>query len=310
MKVLVTGGAGYVGTILIPQLLRKGYKVRVLDNLLFGGDQLLPFVRNPNFEFQKGDIRNLQAVKTAVKSMDAVIHLAALVGYSVCRSHPKLAKETNIDGTRNIIKATHKQQLIVFASTGSNYGKVDGVCTEETPLNPLSIYGKTKTLAEKMLLERSTTIAYRYATAFGSSPRLRLDLMINDFTYKAFTQQYLVVYEKHFKRTFIHVSDMGRSLVFALENQNAMKGEVYNVGSDDMNYSKVEVCEIIKKNIPVYVHYAEVGEDADKRDYVVSYKKINQLGFKTAIEVEVGIKELIRTFPMLDTKAPYTNINI
>lgn len=310
MKVLVTGGAGYVGTTLIPQLLEKGYKVRVFDNLLFGGDQLLHFIRHPNFEFQKGDIRNLKDVKTAVKSMDAIIHLAALVGYPVCRSHPKLARETNVDGTRNVIKATHKQQLIVFASTGSNYGTVEGVCTEETPLNPLSIYGKTKTQAEKMLLERSATIAYRYATAFGASSRLRLDLLINDFAYKAFTEQYLVVYEKNFKRTFIHVSDMGRSLVFALENQNAMKGGVYNVGSDNMNYSKEEVCNIIKNNIPVYIHYADVGEDADKRDYVVSYKKINQLGFKTTITVEEGIKELIRAIPMLDTKAPYTNINI
>lgn len=310
MKVLVTGGAGYVGTSLIPKLLEKGYKVRVFDSLLFGGDQLLPFIRNPNFEFQKGDIRRLQDVKTAVKGMDTIIHLAALVGYPICRSHPKLARETNVDGIRNIIKAAHKQQLIVFASTGSNYGKVDGVCTEDTPLNPLSIYGKTKTLAEKMLLEKSTTIVYRYATAFGASPRLRLDLLINDFTYKAFMEQYLVVYEKHFKRTFIHVFDMGRSLVFALENQKAMKGEVYNVGSDQMNYSKDEICQIIKKNIPVYIHYAEVGEDADKRDYLVSYKKINQLGFKTTITVEEGIKELIRSFIMINTKAPYTNINI
>lgn len=310
MKVLVTGGAGYVGTSLLPQLLEKGYKVRVFDKLLFGGDQLLPFIKNPNFEFQKGDIRDPQAVKNAVKGMDTVIHLAALVGYPVCRSHPILAKETNVDGTRNVIKATSKQQLIIFASTGSNYGKVDGVCTEETPLNPLSIYGETKTSAEKMLLEESTTIVHRYATAFGASPRLRLDLLINDFTYKAFTEQYLVVYEKNFKRTFIHVSDMGRSLVFALENQNTMKSQVYNVGSDDLNYSKEEICEVIKKNIPVYVHYAEVGEDADKRDYVVSYRKINQLGFKTTVEVEDGIKELIRIFPMLDTKAPYTNINV
>jgi len=308
MKILVTGGAGYVGTSLIPQLLEKGYKVSILDNLMYGGDQLLPFFRNPNFEFQKGDVRNLEYVKKAVKGIDVIIHLAAIVGYPACRKDPTLAKEVNVDGTKNIISATSNNQLILYGSTGSNYGAVTEICTEETPLNPLSLYGHTKTLAEKMLLEERLTIAYRFATAFGVSPRLRLDLLINDFTYKALTEGYLVVYEKHFMRTFIHVRDMGRAFLFAIENSGKMKNMVFNIGSKDMNYSKENVCELIKKHTDVYVHYADVGEDKDKRNYIVSYKKINNLGYNTTINIDEGIDELIRAFQVVQIKNKYSNV--
>jgi len=308
MNVLVTGGSGYVGSSLIPLLLEKGYKVKVLDNLMYGGDHLLPFFRFSNFEFYRGDIRNKEDVRNCVKDADVIIHLAAIVGYPACRKNPKLAKEVNVDGTKNIIEETSSDQLIIYASTGSNYGSVDDVCTEETPLNPLSLYGQTKTLAESLLLERRTTIAYRFATGFGVSPRLRLDLLVNEFTYKAVTEGYLVVYEKHFKRTFIHVRDMGRAFLFGIENADRMKGEVYNVGSEELNYSKEEVCEIIKKHINVYVHYADIGEDEDKRNYFVSYEKIRKLGYNTTVSIDEGIKELIKAFSVVKIYNKYRNV--
>ena len=308
MKILITGGAGFVGTPLIPQLLDEGHKVRVMDNLAFGGEQLLPFFKNRNFEFQKGDIRNLDDVKSGVKGQDAIIHLAAIVGYPACRKEPRLAKEVNVGGTKNLVSATSNDQLILFASTGSNYGEVEGICTEETPLNPPSLYGQTKTTAENLLLDKRNVIVYRFATAFGVSPRFRLDLLINDFTYKAYSEGYLVVYEKHFKRTFIHVYDMGRAFVFGLNNAGKMTNNVYNLGSETMNYSKEEMCDILKKKVNLYVHYAEVGADVDKRDYIVSYKKINSLGYNTTITIEEGIDELLLAFEVIDMKNQYSNV--
>lgn len=308
LKVLITGGAGYVGTSLIPQLLNKNYSVKVFDNLTFGGDALLPFFRHQNFEFELGDVRNEYELAQAAKGSDIIIHLAAIVGYPACRKNPGVAEEVNVRGTRILSKILSKNQLVLFGSTGSNYGTVEDVCTEETPLTPLSLYGQTKTLAEKILLENNTTIAYRFATAFGISPRLRLDLLINDFTYKAIKEGYLVVYEKHFLRTFIHVSDMGRSFLFGIENYMKMKNNVFNVGSDEMNYSKEQICNFIAKKTSAYVHYAEVGEDADKRNYSVSYKKLNSLGFTTNIGVEDGIDELVKALRAINYKTPYTNV--
>lgn len=308
MKVLVTGGAGYVGTSLIPQLLEAGHHVRVFDSLTFGGDQLLPFFRYPNFEFIKGDIRNRSEVADAVRGQDAIIHLAAIVGYPACRKDPLLAEEVNVRGTMVLASAISPHQLVMIGSTGSNYGAVEDICTEESPLNPLSLYGQTKTIAEKHLLENCSAVAFRFATAFGISPRLQLDLLVNDFTYKAVTQQYLVVYEAHFMRTFIHVRDMGRAFLFALDNADRMRGQVYNIGSDHMNFSKRDVCELIQKQVKCYVHYAEIGTDADKRDYVVSYEKIKKLGFGTEATLEEGIFELCRGFAVLSFKAPYSNV--
>jgi len=307
-KVLITGGAGYVGTTLIPQLLEKEYDVTVFDNLMFGGDYILPFFRHTNFHFIEGDIRDENALWDACKHADVIIHLAAIVGFPACRTEPELAKAVNVDGTRNLVKVTSNNQLVIYASTGSNYGAVEDVCTEETPLNPLSLYGQTKTLAEKMLIEERNTIGWRFATAFGISPRMRLDLLINDFTYKALTQGYLVVYESHFMRTFIHVHDMGRVFLFGIENQDKMVKNIYNVGSEKMNYSKKDICEIIKKDTGTYVHYADIGEDQDKRNYVVSYKKINSLGYDTTIDVETGVNELVKALKVIKFKTPYSNV--
>ncbi|HMB01789.1 MAG TPA: NAD(P)-dependent oxidoreductase [Spirochaetota bacterium] len=308
MKILVTGGAGYVGTTLVPQLLAEGYQVKVFDNLMHGGDYILPFFRYPGFSFIQGDVRDAKALQDACRDADTVIHLAAIVGFPACRKDPELAKGVNVDGTRNLIKATSRSQHIFYASTGSNYGAVEDICTEETPLNPLSLYGQTKTMAEKMLLEERSATGYRFATAFGVSPRMRLDLLINDFTYKAITQGYLVVYESHFMRTFIHVHDMGRAFVFGLQNGDQVKGNIYNIGSEKMNYSKRKVCELIKEATGFYVHYADIGEDQDKRDYVVSYDKVNKLGYDTTVSVEEGIKELAHALRAIHFKTPYANV--
>ena len=308
MNVLITGGAGYVGTALIPQLLAQGYKVTVFDSLLFGGDPILPFFRDSNFSFVRGDIRDKSALEEVVKKNDVIIHLAAIVGYPACRKDPTLATSVNVDGTQNLIDVSSNNQLIIYGSTGSNYGAVEDVCTEETPLNPLSLYGVTKTLAEKMIMENRNAIAWRFATAFGVSPRLRLDLLINDFTFKAVKEGYLVVYEKHFMRTFIHVHDMGRAFLFGIANQDNMVGNVFNVGSEKMNFSKEQICELIRQQTNAYVHYADVGEDADKRNYVVSYKKLNDLGYDTTITVEDGIAELAKVCRAIEFRNPYSNV--
>ena len=309
MRILVTGGAGYIGCILVPLLLKNGYQVRVLDNLMYNGIGLLPHFRNPRFDFVKGDVRDSQIVRDAMRGCDVVIHLAAIVGFPACRKQPDLAQTVNVDGTKVVAEAAGRERLILFASTGSNYGALeDEVCTEETPLNPLSLYGKTKTAAEQYLLENCNTIAYRFATAFGLSPRVRLDLLINDFVYAAVKVRHLVVYERHFMRSFIHVYDIARSYLFAIDNADRMQGQVYNVGSESMNYSKKQVCEMIRQKVDFYLHYADIGEDADKRNYVVSYKKISSLGYRTTITLEEGIDELVRAVQVLDVKSPYSNV--
>ena len=296
-NILVTGGAGYIGTSLVPKLLDLGHEVTVFDNLMVGGNQLLPFFKYDNFKFIRGDIRKIDELKEVVKDKDVIIHLAALVGFPVCRLNPQLAREINVDGTVNLIDSC----------TGSNYGAVTDICTEETPLHPLSLYGETKTKAEKLLMERGNTIAYRFATAFGVSPRFRLDLLINDFSYKCIKDGYLVVYEKNYMRTFIHVSDIAECFTFGIKNMDKMMGNVFNVGDDNMNHSKEEICDMIGKKTGAFIHYEEIGEDADQRNYVVSYEKIRDLGFKTSISVEHGIDEVINALKVTDFQNQYTN---
>ena len=310
-KIFITGGAGYIGTSLIPLLLENGHKITVYDSLMFNnGDKLIPFITNPNFNFIEGDIRDFEKLSKYIKGHDVVIHLAALVGFPICREKGEQESyEVNVVGTENVINAMTDDQYLLLGSTGSNYGEVLDICTEETPLNPLSIYGKTKTEAEKLVLERNNSTAFRFATAFGVSPRLRLDLLVNDLTYKSLKEGYAVIYESHFMRTFIHVKDMARVFLFAIENQEQMKNHVFNVGSNKMNYSKKEVCELIKNKVSnAYFNYADVGEDADKRNYIVSYEKINSLGFDTTISLEDGISELLKTIPIIKTSSPYFNV--
>ena len=309
MKILVTGGAGYVGSVLIPKLLEQGHHVRVFDNLMYGGQSLLQYFSNPNFEFIRGSILDETAVRSATKKVDAIIHLAAIVGYPACKKNEQLAHDVNYIGTKIVEKNRDRSQLLVYASTGSNYGAVVGeICTEETKLNPLTIYGTTKTEAERYLLDSPNCICYRFATAFGVSPRMRLDLLINDFVYQAVKARNLIIYEKSFKRTFIHVIDMARSFIFAVENAERMVGEVFNVGSESMNWSKAEIADKIREKVTYYLHYADVGKDEDQRNYEVSYAKIRARGFDTKVTVDDGIDELMRAYQVIDVKNPFSNV--
>src|SRR5438105_5574385 len=292
-NVLVTGGAGYVGCALTGHLLQEGYDVTVFDNLMYGGRGLIPYFVDPKFHFIKGDIRDKQHLAEAVGKADVIVHLAAIVGYPACKKDPHLAEDVNIEGTRNLLAVRGESQTILYASTGSNYGAYTGaLCTEETPLNPLTLYGISKTKAERAILDSKNAVGFRFATAFGSSARMRLDLLINDFTYRALRERNLIIYEKDFKRTFIHVRDMAEAFVFAIKKFQNMKDDVFNVGSEDMNYSKEDVALKIQPKIPFYLHFADVGKDEDQRNYEVSYEKIRSLGWKTTIDVDAGIGEL------------------
>jgi nucleoside-diphosphate-sugar epimerase len=326
-KILVTGGAGYIGSTLVPMLLQEGYEVSIIDNLLYENNHsffLTPvdgttLLRHPNFKkFVKGDIRNVEQIKEALENQDYIIHLAAIVGAPACNKNPELAKTTHIDGTRNILNNMTSNQKLIFASTGSNYGKVDGICYEDTPLNPLTLYGKTKTEAEKMILD-SGHVGYRFATAFGLSPRLRMDLLLNDFSHRMTKNRHLDVYESNAKRTFIHVQDIARALIFAIENYEEMAGQVYNVGDEVMNVTKGGAAElikaVIKKQLDVNVNlWTEKGDsrfDPDKRDYEVSYAKIQNVasGFNTTISFDEGVDELVEYYTKaFELKNPYSNI--
>jgi len=308
-KILVTGGAGYVGTILVNQLLERGYQVRVLDNLLYGQTYHLYFFSNKNFEFIKGDIRSKKTIKEALKGIDVIMHLAAIVGFPACRANPRLAREVNVNGTRNINTLRSKNQTIIFASTSSVYGAVEGICTEKSPLNPASLYGKTKTIAEKEVLGKGNAVVLRFATGFGHSMMPRFDLLINDFVYQAVKNKQLIVFDKNNKRSFIHVQDMARSYVFALEHFNEMKNNAFNVGSEKMNFTKEEIALKIKEKTPYQLFFSGTGKDEDLRNYEVSYQKIRNIGFKTEVDINEGLDELIKGFKSLpSTKEFFSQI--
>lgn len=308
MKITITGGAGYIGSMLIPMLLKQGHCVHVVDNLFFGGKTLLPHFINPKFSFANVDVRNKNALAKELQDADAIIHLAALVGYPLCKKMPRQAQEVNVDGTRNLLNCAPKGVRLVYASTGSNYGEVEGICTESTPLNPLSLYGRTKTEAEAMMLDASNSVSLRFATAFGIAPRLRLDLLINDFAWQAIHQKYLVVYEKHFRRTFIHVHDIARAIVHVVNPNHCQGHKVFNVGSEALNYTKEDIVMLLKDRLDFLVHFAEIGTDADKRDYEVDYSRIRNTGYHTEIDIQKGLDELVHALPLLPIKNPYSNV--
>ena len=308
-RVLVTGGAGYVGSVLVPELLSKGYEVTVLDNLLYNnGRCILQNFYSNHFQFVKGDVRDRVLVDKLVGQADHVIHLAAIVGYPACRKDERLAQEVNVIGTENIARAVQPHQTIQFASTGSVYGAIGETCTEDTEPNPLTIYGKNKLDAENILKEHCTPVIYRFATAFGLAGRLRMDLMVNDFVYQAIHTKHLIVYEKHFCRTFIHVRDIARVFIHGLENYEKMKGETYNVGHESMNYTKEDIINKIRARVPFYLHFAEFAKDQDQRDYEVNYQKIRAAGFETKISMDTGLRELMEALKIVTIPNPYSNI--
>ena len=311
MKVLVTGGAGYIGTSLVPALLNKEYKVTILDNLMYNQNVFLEYYIDPNFTFEYGDIRDEVKVKELTKNSDVVIHLASIVGAPACKKNPILAKEVNVDGTKNIVDALSNNQILLFASTGSVYGKIEGMCDEDWKPNPLSLYGSTKLDGEKMALEKTNSVAFRFATAYGLSPRLRLDLLPNDFVLNAIRNKYLVIYDKKFRRTFIHVTDIVRSYLHMIEKIDEVKGNAYNIGSEENNFTKEQLVEKIKNLIDFQVYYADKGiPDPDQRDYEVSYKKLRDTGFKLNVDIDMGLNELTNGFKNLKFQTSFANISI
>jgi len=304
MKILVTGGAGYLGSVLVEKLLVAGYGVIVLDKLLFNQTSLLQYTSNPNFKFIYGDVRNEILLEKLCKEADAIIPLAAIVGFPACAADPKLAKEINFNQIVNIVKFG-KGKKILYPNTNSGYGIGEGQteCTEESPLNPISVYGQTKCEAENFLKTSTDAIIFRLATVFGVSPRMRTDLLVNDFTYKAITDKYIVVFEKSFRRNFIHIEDVVSAFIFMLNHYDEYRGEIFNVGLSDANLSKQELLEKIQAHVKDFaVVYDDYYEDPDKRDYIVSNEKIEATGWKPEWDLDKGIKQLIQGYQMIVPK--------
>jgi nucleoside-diphosphate-sugar epimerase len=308
-QILVTGGAGYVGSLLIPRLLSRNLKVRVLDTFMYESVGLAPCFMDPNFEIVKGSVTDATVLQDSLRDVDAVLHLAAIVGYPACKRDPELARTVNYRGAKLLSELAPKNIPIIYSSTGSVYGEnTDGLCTEETPPNPLSLYGETKLQAEECFRKRAKSVILRFATAFGMSPRMRLDLLINDFVFQAMWKKYLVIYEQHYRRGFIHVRDMVDSLLFALDHLEAMEGETYNAGSEELNLTKAEIADEIKKRIDYYIHYAQIGRDEDQRNYSLSYKKLENLGFKTKVSLASGLEDLMKGISTLRIASQYSNV--
>jgi nucleoside-diphosphate-sugar epimerase len=302
MKVLITGGAGYIGSILTEQLLARGDKVHVVDSLMHGDHCLFQLCANPNFEFTKGDVRDREMAARAAKDADVIIPLAALVGAPICARDPRAAKAINYEAVVELAKLRSPSQLVIYPNTNSGYGigAGDAFCTEDSPLEPISVYGRTKCDAELALLDQKNVVTFRLATVFGASPRMRIDLLVNHFTYCAVTDGYLVVFEKHFKRNYVHIRDVADAMMYAMDNREKMVGRAFNLGLDNANLTKQQLCEKIQQYVPkFFVHYAEIGEDPDKRDYVVSNQRLREAGFEARRGLDVGIPELVKAYRTL-----------
>ncbi len=302
MKILVTGGAGYIGSVLVPELLKKGHEVIVIDNFIYNQTSLLNCCYDNNLTIVREDARNKNIIANHVKNVDAIFPLACMTGAPLCEKDTIAAKTVNFEAVKTILELRSKEQVIIFPTTNSGYGVGQkGIyCTEKTPLNPISLYGRLKVETEKMLLDAGNCITLRLATVFGISPRMRLDLLVNDFTYRAVTDHCLVLFESHFKRNYIHVRDVAKAFIHCLDNFDKMKDEPYNVGLSNANLSKWELCEEIKKQIPnFYFTEAKIGEDPDRRDYIVSNEKIEFTGFMPDYSLQQGITELIKGYQVI-----------
>ena len=301
-KVLVTGGAGYIGSVLVPCLLAKDYDVTVLDNFMFEQSSLLECCHYINLRIIRGDVRDFNLLMREVWHADWIIPLACLTGGPLCNKNPWAARATILEAIKTINSACNDQQKIIYPTTNSGYGigQENIECTEETPLMPISLYGQLKVAAEKLILDRGNSVTLRLATVFGTSPRMRLDLLVNDFVYRAVTDKFIVLFEAHFKRNYIHIRDVVRAFLHVMDNFESMVGQPYNVGLSDANLSKFELCEEIKKQLPdFFFHCAEVGKDPDQRNYIVSNTKIEKTGFKPRHSLQEGISELIKAYQII-----------
>lgn len=306
MNILITGASGYIGSVLIDHLLSANIdvtKIIAVDNLMYNQTSLLQYTNNNKFEFHKLDVRSYDQMLPLVQEADVIIPLACIVGMPACKKYPELAVSTNRDAVEWLVGVTRSDQKIIFPTTNSGYGvgEVDIYCTESTPLKPISLYGTSKVDAEKTLLQSGNAVTLRLATVFGVSPRMRLDLLVNDFLYKAFKDSYIVLFESHFKRNFIHIRDVAYTFEFVIKNWDLMKGQAYNVGLSSANISKMELCKIINQLIPdFYIAESDINEDPDKRNYIVSNAKLESLGWYPKYSLAQGMIELLKAYPIID----------
>lgn len=310
MKILVTGGAGYIGSILVPLLLNSGHEVIVIDNFMFGQTPLLDCCHYQSLEIIRGDVRNEELVLEQLRSADAILPLACLTGAPLCDKDPIGAKQINYDAVRFLAEHKSKDQHLIFPCTNSGYGVgQDGIyCDESTAMRPISLYGKLKVELDRYLLERGDCITFRFATVFGVSPRMRLDLLVNDFTYRAVVDKTVVLFEAHFKRNYLHVRDAAQAFLHALANFETMVGEPFNVGLSEANLSKEELCEAIQRQVPSFRYVpSEIGKDPDQRNYIVSNTKIEATGFQTQVGLDAGIQELVKGFQIV-RRNQYANV--
>ena len=301
-KILVTGGAGYLGSTMVPDLLAAGNKVTVVDNFMFKQTSLNHVCYDPNFDVVKGDIRVESTIAGLLKKADIIIPLAALVGAPICSQDPVGAQSTNHDAILMMMKHISKEQRVLMPTTNSAYGTGDekNFCTEDSPLRPISKYAIDKVEIEKELMQHENAISFRLATVFGMSPRMRLDLLVNDFTYRAVYDKFVVLFEGHFKRNYVHVRDVSKAFIHGINNFEKMRGEIYNVGLSEANISKYELCQHIQKLVPSFVFMeAPLAKEPDQRNYVVSNRKIEATGFKTSVDLSVGLAELVKGFVMV-----------
>ncbi len=301
IHVVVTGGAGYLGSILCDHLLQAGCQVTAVDNLMYGQNSLFHLCAHPAFDFVRGDVRDEKVMSGLMKKADAIIPLAAIVGAPACDRDPRLAESVNLEAIQLINRLRSPRQLVVYPTTNSGYGTQTGdmYCTEETPLEPISLYGRTKVQAEAEILGSPNAISLRLATVFGISPRMRLDLLVNHFVYVAVTDGYIVIFEKDFKRNYVHIRDVADCFIHCIEKAELMMGRPYNVGLDAANLSKAELALKIKEYVPnFYIHFSEVGSDPDKRNYIVSNQRLREAGFEARRSLDVGIQELLKGYRM------------
>jgi len=310
-RVLVTGGAGYLGSTLVPALLDRGFSVTVVDNFMYGQDSLSAVCYHPEFSLVRGDVRSMDTMRPLLKQADIVVPLAALVGAPLCDRDPLAATSTNLQAIVDMLDHLSRDQIVLLPITNSGYGvgEPGKFCTEETPIRPISLYGRDKVEVERVLLERHpSALSFRFATVFGMSPRMRLDLLVNDFTYRACVDRFVVLFESHFKRNFIHVRDVARAFLHGIDHFDAMKGGPYNVGLSDANLSKLELCQRIQRQVPGFVFLeSSIGRDPDQRDYIVSNDKIERTGYRPAFSLDDGIRELIKGFAMI-RNGKYSNV--
>ena len=309
-NILVTGGAGYIGSVLVPVLLQNGHKVTVIDNFLYKQPSLASVISNKNFSLVYGDVRDKNLMSKHVSSADIVIPLAAIVGAPACLKDPEMSSSVNKDSMIWLFENISTSQQILMPTTNSAYGSGDenNYCDEKSKLNPLSLYAKDKVYVEKYLMEKENATSFRLATVFGISPRMRLDLLVNNFVQRALTDRFVILFEGHFKRNYVHVKDVVDAFVFGVDNLDKVKGQIFNFGLSEANISKQQLCERIKNQLPDFTFQdAPLAKDPDQRNYIVSNKKIEAIGMKAKVTLDEGISELIKGLGMF-ASYPYTNL--